>query len=134
MVITRRIVLKMLGIGALMTIFLGRSQALTASLNRRALVIYHSRTGNTKIMAAEIAERIGIALVRIQAPDYGDDFMGWGRANHDAWNKSPAKIIVPSLDLTSYDWIFLGSPICGGTDPRRLCGVSLRASISLARK
>ncbi len=77
-----------------------------------ALVIYFSRTGNTEIMATEIAARYQADTVRLEADEYPATFEGSVEANRDAWNEQRQSIINPEIvDMTGYRLIFLGSPI-----------------------
>jgi flavodoxin len=75
------------------------------------LVLYYSRSGNTEAMAREIARRYQADIVALEAEAYPLDFGGWRRAGHDAWNRLPAAIAPETLDITTYDLVFLGAPI-----------------------
>ncbi len=76
------------------------------------LVLYYSFSGNTEIMAKEIAIRYQADLVEILAEEYSDNLSGSILANSDAWNEVRDAAITPqTLDLSSYRIIFLGSPI-----------------------
>ena len=78
----------------------------------KALVIYFSRTGNTEIMATEIATRYQADLVNITAEKYSDSFWGSIKANKDAWTEQRMSAIDPeTVDMTDYQLVFLGSPI-----------------------
>ena len=80
--------------------------------DKNVLVIVFSRTGNTAIMAREIADKFSAHIVYIKAEKYSDDFMGSNRANYDAWfEEKETKIIPETVDVTPYNLIFLGSPI-----------------------
>ena len=75
------------------------------------LVLYYSRSGNTKAMAREIARRYRAEIVALEAEAYSLDFDGWRRARHDAWNKLSATIVPETVDIAPYDLVFLGAPI-----------------------
>jgi flavodoxin len=62
-------------------------------------------------MAKQIARFFKAELVGLEAKSYSLDFEGWNNANHDAWNKLPARIDPERLDVSSYDLVFIGSPI-----------------------
>ncbi len=51
--------------------------------SNNVLVIYFSRTGNTEIMATEIAARYQAGLVNIKAAEYSDGFGGSIKANNE---------------------------------------------------
>lgn len=78
----------------------------------KALVIYFSRTGNTEIMATEIAARYQADLVNLTAEKYSDSFWGSIKANKDAWTEQRMSTIdSETVDMTDYQLVFLGSPI-----------------------
>ncbi len=77
-----------------------------------ALVVYFSRTGNTAVMAKQIANRYQANIVRIKAAAYEDSFMGFVRANREAWNGERWSEISPDvIQMSCYDVIFIGSPV-----------------------
>jgi len=76
------------------------------------LVLIYSYTGNTKIMADMIAARYQADLVEIRAEEYSDSFFGRNKASNDAWNEVKDTVIFPeTIDMSKYQYIFLGSPI-----------------------
>ena len=76
----------------------------------RVLVVYFSRSGNTELMAMEIAKTYRADLVGLEAEDYRIGFLGWLNALRDS--QSQQAVITPeTLDLARYDTIFIGSPI-----------------------
>src|SRR5689334_19889536 len=56
----------------------------SASVGEQALVAYFSRSGNTKIMAMEIARAKNAATVELVAGSYKIGFWGWVNALRDA--------------------------------------------------
>ena len=92
-----------------------RSNEVRATEDKRALrvlVVYYSRTENTKAMALEIVRRFNADLVRIETKFYKTGFGGWSEANDDAWNEvADVEILPASVDFSTYGLIFLGSPI-----------------------
>lgn len=77
----------------------------------KALVVVYSYTGNTKAVADEIVERFKADIVVIEAKKY-DAFAGGMKASKDAWTEVINTEIEPeNVDMSSYDLIFLGSPI-----------------------
>lgn len=92
-----------------------QSSEVRASEGKRALrvlVVYYSRTENTKAMALEIVRRFDADVVRIETDSYGTNFGGWSEANDDAWNEvADVEILPATFDISPYGLIFLGSPI-----------------------
>jgi flavodoxin len=83
-----------------------------ATGSARVLVVYFSRTGNTEIMAREIADRYQADMLNIKANKYSDCFLGLIEANRDAWTEQRLGVIDPEIiDMKEYRLIFLGSPI-----------------------
>lgn len=74
------------------------------------LVIYFSRSGNTELMANQIARSKHAQTFTIAADRYKIGFWGWIHALQDARN-TIAEIEPEAMDLTPYDTIYLGSPI-----------------------
>jgi flavodoxin len=82
-----------------------------SELPAKVAVIYYSRSGKTEAMARQIARRFDAELLQISDQSYYQGPLGMLRANRDAWFKKPIPIKPPSIDLTNYRLIFLGSPI-----------------------
>ncbi|WP_226876474.1 flavodoxin family protein [Microbulbifer hainanensis] len=84
--------------------------------SKRAAVIYFSRSGNTALAARHLAKQFDARLVELQAAEYELGVAGLTNALKDAnaLKKRPQALpdIVPSaIDLSSYDIVYLGSPI-----------------------
>lgn len=75
-----------------------------------AAIIYFSRSGNTEIMAREIAKAKGGRAFPVTSSDYEIGLWGWVRALRDARDRQ-ARIVPATMDLSSYDTVYLGSPI-----------------------
>lgn len=76
----------------------------------KVLVVYFSRSGNTELMAMEIAKQYQASLVRLEAEDYHIGFRGWLNAMKDS--QSQQAVITPEeVGLSRYDIVFVGSPI-----------------------
>ena len=76
----------------------------------RTLIVYFSRSGNTELMALEIARTYSADVVRLEAEDYRLGLAGWINAMTDARDEH-AVITPKTVDLSAYDRIFIGSPI-----------------------
>lgn len=76
----------------------------------KTLVVCFSRSGNTELMAHEIARTYSADIVRLEAEDYRLGLMGWINAMKDARGEN-AVITPETVDLSAYDRVFIGSPI-----------------------
>jgi len=80
------------------------------NLGCKDLVIYFSRSGNTELMAMEIAKYYQASLVHLEAEDYRIGFRGFINALKDS--QTQRAVITPEkVDLSQYDTIFIGAPI-----------------------
>ena len=75
-----------------------------------ALVVYFSRSGNTELMAMEIAKAKRARTIRLVDESYKIGFIGWVNALRDARRKE-ASITPSSVDLSPYGTVYIGSPI-----------------------
>jgi flavodoxin len=84
-----------------------------------ALVTYFTRTGNTRLIATQIARALGATLFQIvPAAAYPDDYEAQVAQAEDERQRGyepPLQSTVP--DLSSYETVFLGFPIWGMTAP-----------------
>ncbi len=92
-----------------------RNQKIIQSLNTDAdtsntLVVFFSRSGNTELMARKIAELKKAHVIPIQSERNKIGFSGWIEALTDARNTA-AEISPSKIDLSTYDTIYVGSPI-----------------------
>lgn len=77
------------------------------------LIIYYSRTGNTKKIAAELAEKLGAEIDEIVCDEY-EGISGWVKGGlHVLKNKLPE--ISFKINPTNYDLVIMGTPIWAGT-------------------
>ena len=76
----------------------------------KTLAVYFSRSGNTKLMAYQIAEIKKGNILNLEARDYPIGFKGWVNAMSDA-RKTNAIISHQKVDLSAYDTLYIGSPI-----------------------
>ncbi len=83
----------------------------------KVLVLYYSQTSNTKVVADEIANRLGADIATLEAVEpYDGDF----QATIERCLKEREMEVLPDIqpltvDLTKYDVIFLGYPVWFGT-------------------
>jgi flavodoxin len=83
----------------------------SSSTPARTVVIYYSRSGNTRALARAIARAKDADIVQLATPSYSLDFWGWWRAGSDARNHVEREVLPEHLDLSQYDRVYLGSPI-----------------------
>ena len=92
-------------------------QAQTIAQGDKMLVVYYSRTGNTKEIAEQIAARTGADIFEIKTVNaYPDDY----RQTTDQAKKEIAEGYRPALkrmpeNLEQYKAVFVGSPCWWGT-------------------
>lgn len=86
---------------------------------RRVLVAYYSKSGNTEKVAREIAAETGGTLARIIERDpYPDDKKAhMERAKDEHRRRIRPEIECPVADLSAYDVIFVGYPLWCGHAP-----------------
>ena len=83
----------------------------------KVLVLYYSQTGNTKVVADEIATRLGADIEALQAavPYDGTYQETIERCIKEREQGTVPEIQPVSADIAAYDVIFLGYPIWFGT-------------------
>ncbi|MCR4658752.1 MAG: hypothetical protein K5650_00460 [Bacteroidales bacterium] len=84
---------------------------------QKVLVLYYSQTGNTKMVAEQIANKLGADIEAIEAVDpYDPDFQATIQRCMQEREMDVLPSIKPVLDdLSKYDIIFLGYPVWFGT-------------------
>lgn len=81
----------------------------------RVLIVYFSRTGRTKILAREIAHKLGCAIEEIKAPKRYSGIFGYQLALLQATFKILPEIAPLQSNLANYDLIIMGGPVWGGS-------------------
>ena len=91
--------------------------AATVTGRKKVLIIYYSRSGNTREIANQIHERVGGDILELQTvkpyPDEYDAVTKQAKQELNSGFKPALKTKVEKIG--SYDVIFLGSPIWWGT-------------------
>ena len=84
---------------------------------QKVLVLYYSQTNNTKLVAAEIANRLGADMEEIEAMNpYDGDFMQTIERCMQERKEGVTPVIKPlKSDVSKYDVIFIGYPVWFGT-------------------
>ena len=78
----------------------------------KVLVVYFSRSGNTELLAKEIARYYQASLLPLKADAYPMGAGGLFNAVIDSQEKQ-AVISPEVVDLSAYDTLFIGAPIWG---------------------
>jgi len=91
--------------------------AATATGKTKVLIIYYSRSGNTREIAKQIHERVGGDIIELQTvkpyPDEYDAVTKQAKQELDSGYKPALKTRLENIG--SYDVIFVGSPIWWST-------------------
>lgn len=94
----------------------GRTEQATGS---KILTVYFTRSGNTRVVAGTISRKLGADLIEIRpAQPYPEDYEATverARVERDRGDEPPLAGLVS--DIASYETVFLGFPIWGGTTP-----------------
>lgn len=77
---------------------------------RKILVVYFSRSGNTKLLAQEIANYYQASLLALEAKEYPMGVRGLYNSVADSQQKQ-ALISPEKIELSAYDTLFIGAPI-----------------------
>lgn len=93
------------------------------SENENVAIVYFSATGNTKVVAQYIQEETGGTLFEIEPEkEYTDRDLDYNnddcRANEEQNDSSARPGIKNTIDLSSYDIVYLGYPIWWGDVPK----------------
>lgn len=80
----------------------------------RILVVYYSRTGNTKKVAEAVASACNADLEQISDVRQRRGLLDWFRSGREAWKGKPAEIGPTRLNPVDYELVVLGSPIWAG--------------------
>lgn len=81
--------------------------------NKKILVAYYSKTGNTERVAKDIALRLGADLEKIIDKKNRKGLLGYIFGGRDATKKRLTKIEDIQKDPQNYDLIILGTPVWG---------------------
>lgn len=78
---------------------------------RRTLVVFYSRTGNTRRVARELAAALDARIDEIRAPAIGQGALGALRALLLALRSRPAEIEGLRHDPADFDLLLVGGPV-----------------------
>jgi flavodoxin len=77
----------------------------------KALVVYYTRTGTTRLLAEAIQQASGADLEEIVDPKKRSGVLGYLASGRDAWRKKTADIQVASKEPADYDVLIIGTPV-----------------------
>jgi flavodoxin len=101
---------------AMATLF--ASAAAIARTGSRTLVVYFSRSGNTRVVAGMIQRSLGADLFEIRtATNYPDDYLETDAQATRERDRGFTPPLATRTDLAAYDTVYLGFPIWGETAP-----------------
>lgn len=81
----------------------------------KILVVYFSRSGETKILAREISQKLNCVLEEIKPLKPYSGFLGFQRAMLQAMFKRTPDIRPLQNNIADYDLVILGSPVWNGS-------------------
>jgi flavodoxin len=77
----------------------------------KILLVYYSRTGNTRLIAEAISKKLGCDLEEITEPKNRNGLMGYMSAGSDAQKEIITAINPTKQDVEDYDLVIVGTPI-----------------------
>jgi len=92
----------------------------------KTLVVYYSRTGNTKLISDEVALALGADVEELKDRKNRRGCIGYMRSGHDAVRKRRADLEPTTRNPADYDLVVLGGPVWAGTicTPTRTYAIS----------
>jgi len=81
----------------------------------KALVVYYSRTGNTRLVAGEIAAALGADIEELRDGKSRRGPIGFVMAGREAMKKEPVDLKPLQHNPADYDVVVVGSPIWAST-------------------
>jgi multimeric flavodoxin WrbA len=79
----------------------------------RALVVYYSRTGHTRIVAEALRSALGADVEEIHDPVERGGVLGYLRCGAEALLGASSQIDLPRKDPSTYDLVLVGGPVWG---------------------
>lgn len=77
----------------------------------RTLIVYYSRTGTTRALAAALADALGADLAEIRCKRYQGGLFRYLRAGYDSVKGNLPPIEVPPVAAADYDLVLIGGPV-----------------------
>lgn len=79
----------------------------------KTLVVYYSRTGNTRKLAEALAAKLRADVDEITTPDNRSGLLGYLKAGREGMLKKTPRINTPPKNPSDYDVVVVGTPIWG---------------------
>lgn len=79
-----------------------------------SIVVYYTRTGNTRVLARCIADVTGAELEELRPASYRRGLRGWISAVSEAVTGRLPRLLQPPEDIGHYDIVYIGGPIWMG--------------------
>jgi flavodoxin len=80
----------------------------------KTLIVYYSRTGNTRMIAEEIAKHLKADIEEVKDTQNRKGIIGYLRSGYQANRKKLTSLEKPVNNPTEYDLIIIGTPIWAG--------------------
>ena len=80
----------------------------------KSLVVYYTRTGHTKKIAEEIAEKLKADVELLIDKTDRAGFKGWMKSGRDGFLKKSTEIEDIKYDHKDYDLVVIGTPVWAG--------------------
>ena len=77
----------------------------------KALIIYYSRTGNTRWLAQALADQLDAEVLELKCDRYRPGPLRYLRAGYDSVKGNIPPIDLPQRNYLAYDLVLLGTPI-----------------------
>ena len=100
---------------------------------KKTLVVYYSRTGNTRKVAEACAERLGADIEEIVDRKNRSGPIGWLTAGRDAGRRSLTEIEEPTKDPSGYNIVVVGSPVWNDSVSTPVRTYIVKNSVSFSR-
>ena len=81
----------------------------------KTLVVYHSRTGNTKTVAQALVQKLSADQEEIKSTEMKRGLFGYLKAGHQAMKKLMPEIDEMKIDPSGYDLVIIGTPVWAWT-------------------
>ena len=77
----------------------------------RILVVYYSRTGNTRTLACDLVAALGADVEQLDDRRDRGGVFGYLRCAREALKKRTIELLPPAYDPSHYDVVVLGTPV-----------------------
>ncbi len=80
----------------------------------KTLVVYYSRTGNTKMIAESISGSLDCDIEEIRDTEKRSGVIGYLKSGYEASRSKVSVIEDPKYDLSQYELLIIGTPVWAG--------------------